>query len=405
MKSPRQPSLFDDSPEPAPSAALVTVPKRQGRLSAAQRTFNRLTERIRRGRETLAMWDAFMPRFQQRVAAELSPIEDQLSDAQRRIVLLLDQLLAASKETVRLTRKHRRKARLLLLDLADDLLQTGPDPEIEALYDRYSDQPHAEQRQEDLAMAEALVEEMFGPEATEGHEAESVEELLRHASERFVEHERRARAASESRGRHRAAERKAQEARDAATLSVREIYRKLASALHPDRETDSAERSRKTALMQRANQAYARNDLLELLALQIEIEQIDASALANMPEQRLAHYNQVLQEQTALLDVQIEQRVAVFRIELDLGMHAVTPRIVEQALSARVVQARSALEKIERELTRLADPNTRRAALDDLPEVEDEDGELENLAALAAMFDQERKTARAPARKRKRRRR
>ena len=59
--------------------------------------------------------------------------------------------------------------------------------------------------------------------------------------------------------------------------AVREIFRKLASALHPDRETDPGERARKTALMQRANVAYAANDLLGLLELQFEVDQIDAS--------------------------------------------------------------------------------------------------------------------------------
>ncbi len=40
-----------------------------------------------------------------------------------------------------------------------------------------------------------------------------------------------------------------------ASLSVREIFRKLASALHPDREADAAERERKTVLMKRVSQA------------------------------------------------------------------------------------------------------------------------------------------------------
>ncbi|WP_341888453.1 hypothetical protein [Variovorax sp. YR752] len=46
---------------------------------------------------------------------------------------------------------------------------------------------------------------------------------------------------------------------------MRDIFRKLASALHPDRETDAQQRKVKTALMQKANQAYAANDLLALL--------------------------------------------------------------------------------------------------------------------------------------------
>jgi hypothetical protein len=61
--------------------------------------------------------------------------------------------------------------------------------------------------------------------------------------------------------------------------SVRDIFRKLTSQLHPDREPDAAERARKTALMQRVNVAYAANDLLALLELQLEVEQIDQAEL------------------------------------------------------------------------------------------------------------------------------
>jgi curved DNA-binding protein CbpA len=70
---------------------------------------------------------------------------------------------------------------------------------------------------------------------------------------------------------------------------VREIYRKLASALHPDRETDEREREAKTALMQRVNQACEAQDLLALLQLQLQIEQIDERHIANAGEQRLKH--------------------------------------------------------------------------------------------------------------------
>lgn len=409
-KAPRQGSLFGDTPEPEASA-LVTVAPIKGRLNAGQRTFNRLTERIRRLRETLAQWDAFIPRFQQRVASELMPIEDAIRVAQKQFVLQLEVLLVAGGKDQRLSRKHRIKVRALILEVAANLLQDEPDPEMEALYDRHSDFSHAEQRRMDVEMAEAMVEDLFGPEATEGHEAQSVEELLHHAGERISENEARARAHAGSRanrgGRRKAAEDKAQAAREAANLSVREVYRKLASALHPDREIDPAERHRKTELMQRANQAYARNDLLALLALQIEIEQIDAGALANMPETRLAHYNQVLQEQTALLNSQIEERTTVFRFRFDLTTPTVTPRLVEQALSAMVVQARATLDQIERESGRLADPRERRAALNDLPEPDDGEADLEQLASLAGIFDDlgppKRRTARAKKRKRRKR--
>lgn len=70
---------------------------------------------------------------------------------------------------------------------------------------------------------------------------------------------------------------------------MRDIFRKLASALHPDRETDPAEHGRKTALMQRANVAYAANDLLGLLELQLEVDQIDQTGLDNLGDDRIKY--------------------------------------------------------------------------------------------------------------------
>jgi hypothetical protein len=86
---------------------------------------------------------------------------------------------------------------------------------------------------------------------------------------------------------------------------VRDIFRKLASALHPDRETDSAKRGRKTALMQRANVAYAANDLLGLLELQLEANQIDQTGLDNLDDDRIKQYNRILDGQAGEIKAEI----------------------------------------------------------------------------------------------------
>ena len=59
-----------------------------------------------------------------------------------------------------------------------------------------------------------------------------------------------------------------------------------------DRETDIAERERKTALMQLANQADERSCRLSPFSLQLQTEQIDAQHLAGLSEARLLHHNQ-----------------------------------------------------------------------------------------------------------------
>ena len=87
--------------------------------------------------------------------------------------------------------------------------------------------------------------------------------------------------------------------------SIKAVYRQLASYLHPDKEQDPKERTRKTSLMQKINIAYKNKDLLTLLELQLEAEQIDQSAIDNMPEERIMHYNKVLTDQVSELKQEI----------------------------------------------------------------------------------------------------
>jgi hypothetical protein len=353
----------------------------------------------------LAAWDAFIPRFQARIMTDLAPVEGEIRDMQRRIVQQLEVLLAGPKGD-RLERRRRAKVRALLLQLVEDLLEDGPDTELEALYDRYGEVSHAERTREDLELAEALFGEVFGRGTVRGHAARNVDELMHHAADKMAAaaeaRERKASGRPARPGRASpAAERKTQEAREA-SQSVRDIYRKLASALHPDRETDPTERQRKTSLIQRANQAYERNDLLELLTLQIETEQIDADALAGVPEARLRHYNRMLLEQAQVLDTEVLERAAVFRIEFDLTVRDVTPERVHQALNVRIEEARTMLKQMQRDLEKLGDPKERRAVLDELPEPEEYAPDFEDLAAFGALF--ESSSVRAPRRARRRQR-
>ena len=103
-----------------------------------------------------------------------------------------------------------------------------------------------------------------------------------------------------------------------AQQSLRTVFRKLASALHPDRASDAADAERRTALMQRANAAYAADDLLALLTLQLEIEQIDAAHLRGASEAQLKHFNAVLQEQFDELQSEIALKERAFCAEFSL---------------------------------------------------------------------------------------
>ena len=146
--------------------------------------------------------------------------------------------------------------------------------------------------------------------------------------------------------------------------SIRELYRKLASALHPDRETDPQERDRKTVLMQRVNQAYDKNNLLQLLELQLELEHIDQSALNNLSEDRLKHYNQILKDQLAELDLELDAVVGRFRAQFGLSpFDTVNPSTILRDLAEEIVSFQYANRDLERELVVFDDVKTIKAWL------------------------------------------
>ena len=109
--------------------------------------------------------------------------------------------------------------------------------------------------------------------------------------------------------------------------------------------------------MQKANQAYAANDLLALLELQLQIEQIDASHIASASAERLKHYNKVLGEQLAELKAEIEGVELRFCYDhgLEPGRAAIDPRKLCPLFEQHRRQLRLELSQQQRELGMLAD--------------------------------------------------
>ena len=137
---------------------------------------------------------------------------------------------------------------------------------------------------------------------------------------------------------------------------MRDIYRKLASALHPDRERDPDKRAARTALMQRANQAYDQKDLLGLLTLQLETAQINNSDLALTAPARLKLYNKALAEQLADIQYQLKHIEYTFRMDFNvpptLPLH---PNKLVKVLDMQVKELRLSQASFEQDLRTFQD--------------------------------------------------
>lgn len=350
-----QASLFDASPDTAVS--VVNALGRHKPADKLQAAFQRLLRQVDEQRSLLAGWSTYDTRYHQRLGSELLPVYDEFRQVRRSIALLLDEHW---DNGVLRGKAQRTKLKTFLLDLLDALLDEGPDSELEALYIKHSNISFADEKEAEMTQTRDILESVLGIPLDDFNGSESLEELLFQAQKKMSEEmsDRGDDAPQQTKrktAKQEAADLKKEDAAKKISQTVREVYRKLASALHPDRETDAAIREKKTEQMQRVNQAYQNGDLLALLNLQFEIEQIDTEHLTSLSGERLTHYNQVLREQLAELKAEVEAVTAPF-MDLCQWQRKVTPDDVDRKMSAEIVNAQSDLRQVKEDRERLQNP-------------------------------------------------
>ena len=317
--------------------SLVPAPGSPGApLTPEQKRFRKLSGQVETARESLERFRQQAREFVQRQADLTRPLVAELVSCGEVLLRAMEAFHGAQK----LSPAQRRTLRRSITEHAAELIELmdGPPPAwLVEVHDRHARKTHAQQMAEDKLSMQAMLGEVLGEDL--GDELLSDEELAARLAQVMAEEARRrdgaeaadaapahdaagargpqthsypgaagratgagpgagAGAARGSRSRATAqAQRQAAEALQL-TQSVREVYRRLASALHPDRVPEGPERDAMTTLMQQANQAYEAKDLLKLLDLQARLD----SHAAGNAEQRamglsaatLRHYNQLL---------------------------------------------------------------------------------------------------------------
>ncbi len=328
-------------------------------LTPQQRRFNSLIRQIEQARRTLATWHDSIPVYGQAYTQVLLPLQTAFMAARREWAFALDAQLTQR----RWAKAERETLRTLLCDAAGELLDArDDDAELKALFDKHAEVDFDIERQDVALAMKDLAQAVTGLDLgdDEGIRTEAdLFERMRHgmrAQEEANEAAAAEREAAAPRQRKTAAQQRKEAEAQQATQSLREIFRKLASFLHPDRETDPRQREAKNALMQKVNQAYAANDLLTLLELQLQVEQIDAGHIAKAGNERLKHYNKVLSEQLQELKHELARVEAGFRFDFNLepGL-GLDPRKLGQLLDGNARRLRAELQRQQRELLMLED--------------------------------------------------
>lgn len=328
----------------------------QPKLSKRQQAFNNLIKQIEKKRSRLSDWEAAIPFYRQKYTSELLPLVEKLVQAKIEIVRGLDQV----SEKKELTKTERIVIASLIRKIAEQVLERHDDADLKAIYNKHSNIDYDSVKAASIESMKSMMEDMFGIELGDV-DMNSPDDMLNHAKARIEEELAKNNANRQSGEEHQnkhkksakqlAKETRQQAEEQQASLSIREVYRKLASALHPDREPDAQERKRKTSLMQRVNEAYEKRNLLQLLKLQLELEHIDHATINNISEDRLKHYNKILKEQLVELEQEInyveDEFVGQFGID---PFDRIAPNSIMRDLAAEIVEIHSTIQEIQKDI-------------------------------------------------------
>lgn len=333
--------LFSD----AQSLSITPQPDRP-ELSRAQKVFNNLIAKIGKQRLLLAEWEAASLRYRSRRAGEWEPLQEALLQRRREWILGLERAQGFKQ----LGKADRRLLVDLLCEEASELAAATGDAEMKALYGRYSGEDFDAETAEMQEASRAMIEEALGVDLGDDLDYLDQQAMMERLRERLAEKEQRKKARPRS-AKQQAREERARQEEQRVGQSLREVYRKLASALHPDREPDAEQRLRKTELMQRVNLAYEKKDLLALLELQLDIEQLGQGSLQTLSEERLKHFNQILKEQSQELEAEAAAHSRAVKLDLGVQMWGeLTPAEVFVLLDQQLAEARALLREMETEL-------------------------------------------------------
>lgn len=351
--------------------SLLHVPRTAARDAASpdQDRFRYLIDRIEKTRRARAEWDELVVAFKTSYSERIHPLQGTLRQLTRDTVLLIDQML----DQKGWSRVDREALKEIARNTASILLDVNPhDAEMRTIFDRHSSMSFQEKKQEELEGLKEHAKEYMGIDLDDA-EIQSEEDLIERVYERMKNDETRRGERSSERPKSQRQQRAEANAQNAKQV-LREIYRKLASAVHPDREADAARRAEKNDLMQQINRAYATNDLFTLLEAQLRLDQIDPDHASKISGERLRQFNKLLSKQLEAASEELRSLQSAFRADHDLPYsRTITQRDLHLATQRRAREIRAHIQQQKSFLELLGNKSATKRWLKDQRRFDDDD--------------------------------
>lgn len=289
-------------------SAIQAKKQPKKKLSPAQRKFNSTIRKIEKEKALLAMWQETVSEFEVKRSETFTPLMARYNQTRAEFVRRFDEFFTRKS----FSRVQRDKMEHFIQETSAELISSGFD-DLREIHDSYSPESFDEMDEQMKGATEDALRDMFeselGIDLGDDFDMNNPEAIAARVAEQLEEQERQeteGNTAKQKTAKETKKEAKAREEEEKVSQSIKSVYRELTRALHPDRETDESERLRKTELMQKVTGAYREKDLLKLLELQLEVEQIDQSMIDDIADDRLKHFNKVLERQLEDIRMEVE---------------------------------------------------------------------------------------------------
>ncbi len=282
----------------AMSFDLKTTVQPDTELSPQQRKLNRLIDKIEQQQLELKQWQQAQEQIQQYTRQTLMPVYHELHTVLfQQLEQLWKHLHEAEFSKAEATQLDV-KIQYLTAYLTDSQSLSKQQAEIvDEIYNYYQQHIEYTQARKNKKQSTQDIELFFDEE----NDSDQV------ATEDFEEWDNEQYSQAREQAKLKRQQEKLKQASKLAEQSLKTVYLKIAATIHPDREPDETKKVEKTELLQRANEAYAAQDLFYLLKLQIQIEQNRGVSQKGLSSEQLKFYQLALDMQSQKLDDQIEE--------------------------------------------------------------------------------------------------
>lgn len=299
--------------------------------SAQQKKLNRLIDKIEQQKVSLSTWQNAQAEIQQHIRQKLMPVYGDLHEV---LFQQLDQLWNmlhshdfSKADMQQLDEKIARLAQMLKRSKMLSTEQLDLVKQIDTFYQQHAGESVKKNKKAQSIKSE--YQESF-------HQTAELEDDF----EKYAAEQQQAR----EQAKQQRQQQKREQAEQMAAQSLKTVYLKIASMIHPDREQDETKKEEKTELFQQASQAYEKQDLFYLLKLQLQLEQNKGLGAKELSAEQLRFYKLALDAQSQQLESQIAEILDSFQLAKNVKAEHVHISDVYKAVDADCAELKQQLK-------------------------------------------------------------